>query len=76
MFKDQCISITDLKRNASSLIKSLGTSGKKIIFVNNKPVAILADINNFDLQIEEPFHFNFGEEGIDPKDILAHFDKE
>jgi len=75
MFSDQCVSITDLKRNASGLIKWLKNDGNKIIFVNNKPVAVLVDINNFDIQVEEPFHFNFWEEGVDPKDILAYFEK-
>jgi hypothetical protein len=59
MLTDQCISITDLKRNASAHIKSLKTTGAKYIFVNNVPVAILSDIDNFDLSIDEPFHFHF-----------------
>lgn len=70
MLKNQCISITDLKRNASSLIKTLKKDGSKIIFVNNKPIAVLSDIDNFDLNIEEPFEFDFGPDGIDPKFIL------
>jgi len=76
MIADQCVSITELKRNASWLIKSLKKDWNKIIFVNNKPVAILADINNFDLNIEEPFHFQFWEEGVDPKEILEHFESD
>jgi hypothetical protein len=70
MIVDQCISITELKRSASSLIKSLKKDGRKIVFVNNKPVAVLADIDNFDLSIEEPFDFDFGPEGVSPKLIL------
>ena len=70
MLTDQCVSITDLKRNASFLIKSLKKDWNKIIFLNNKPVAILADINNFDLNIEEPFDFDFWPDGISPKVIL------
>jgi len=70
MITNQCVSITDLKRNASWLIKSLKKDGNKIIFVNNKPVAVLADIENFNLNIEEPFDFDFGLEGVDPQIIL------
>jgi hypothetical protein len=42
--------------------------------VNNSPVAVLVDIDNFDLHIEEPFHFKFSD-GLDPKVILDHFQK-
>ena len=70
MLVQQCVSITDLKKNTSGLIKSLKTEGNKIIFVNNKPVAVLADINQFDLSIDEPFSFHFGEEGMDAQELL------
>ena len=70
MLTSQCVSITDLKKQASWLIKSLKTDGYKIIFVNNKPVAILADIDNFNLSVEEPFDFNFWPNGVDPKILL------
>jgi hypothetical protein len=32
----------------------------------------LSDIDNFDLSIDEPFHFHF-EKWLDPKDVLRHF---
>lgn len=70
MLSQQIVSVTDLKRNASGLIKSLKKEGNKIIFVNNKPVAVLADIDQFNLTIDEPFSFHFGDDGIDPKEIL------
>jgi len=75
MFADKCISVTELKKNASQHIKALKTEWTKIIFVNNKPVAALVDINNFDIQIDEPFHFTF-KDWLDPKEVLDHFDKE
>jgi prevent-host-death family protein len=74
MIAEQCISVTDLKKNASAYIKALKKEWSKIIFVNNSPVAVLVDIDNFDLHIEEPFHFNFPD-GLDPKVILDHFQK-
>jgi hypothetical protein len=52
------------------LIKSLKKDGQKVIFVNNKPVALLIDIDNFNLSIEEPFDFDFGADGIDPQILL------
>lgn len=75
MITKQCISITDLKRDASKHIKSLKTEWSKVIFINNKPVAILSDIDNFDLHIDEPFDFKF-DVPVDPKEILSHFWRE
>ena len=74
MFADKCISVTELKKNASRHIKNLKTEWTKIIFVNNKPVAALVDINNFDIHIDEPFSFTF-KDWLDPKTILDHFDE-
>ena len=67
---DQCVAVTELKRNASGLIKSLKKNWNKIIFVNNKPVAVLSDIDDFDFCIEDSFNFDFWPEGVDPKVIL------
>ena len=73
MFKNQCISVTDLKKNPSKYIKDLG-NGSKIIFLNNKPVAVLSSIDNFDLHIDEPFSFHF-DPALDPAVVLQHFGK-
>ncbi len=70
MLSSQCVSITDLKKDTSKLIKSLKDEWYKVIFVNNKPVAILVDIDNFDLSINEPFDFDFWSDGVNPRDLL------
>lgn len=70
MIASQCVSITDLKKNASRLVKSLKRDGHKIIFVNNKPVAILSDIDNFQMRVDEVFDFDFWPDGVDPQVIL------
>ena len=75
MIIDQCVSVTDLKRDTKSILSSLKIDGPKIIFVNNKPVAVLKDISDSDLVISEEFNFEFWEEWIDPKIILDHFNK-
>lgn len=72
MITNQCISITDFKKNPHAYIKDL-RNGSKYIFVNNKPVAVISDIANFNISIEEPFLFDFGPKWIDPKSILDHF---
>ena len=42
----------------SSGINFLLFHPNKIIFVNNKPVAVLSDINDFDFRIEDSFEFD------------------
>ena len=46
MLTDQCISVTDLKKNMNSYIKDLRKD--KIIFVNNSPVAVLMDVKKYE----------------------------
>ena len=74
MITEQCISVTELKRDTKNILWSL-KNGPKVIFVNNKPTAVLTDISDSDLSIQEDFDFYFGEEWIDPKVILDYFDK-
>jgi len=74
MLAEQCISVTDLKRDTKNILSSLKWNGPKVIFVNNRPVAVLTDIDDTDLTIQkEDFSFYFWEEWIDPKEILDHF---
>jgi hypothetical protein len=60
MLTDQCLSVSELRKNFNSHLKDL-KNGSKVIFINNKPVAVLSSINNFDLHIGEPFAFSFPE---------------
>ncbi len=69
-----CISITDLKKNASGYIKGLKKDGKKVIFINNKPVAVLVDIETYESQNNDTRSFTF-DPPLDPKVILDHFKK-
>ncbi len=75
MITEQCISVTELKRDTKAVLTSLKEWGPKVIFLNNKPIAVLTDIDNSNLSIKEDFEFDFGKEWIDPKVILDHFDK-
>ena len=43
MRAEDCISISELKKSPSQVIKSLERDKKKYIFVNNKPVAMVVD---------------------------------
>lgn len=48
MLKDKFISITDLRKNASTYIWWIVSWWEKIIFVNNKPRAVLIDFELYD----------------------------
>ena len=51
MFTDQCVSVTDLKKNMNAYVKDLRKD--KIIFVNNAPVAVLLDIKKYEKMMRE-----------------------
>lgn len=50
MIKDQCISVTDLRTKTKQCLDGLGKE-PKYIFINNKPIAVLLDI----VEYEETF---------------------
>ena len=70
MSQSNFVSVTELKRQASSILKSVHRWNKKIIMINNKPIAVLAPLDGYELSIDERFEFDFGPEGIDPQSIL------
>lgn len=51
MFTDQCVSVTDLKKDMNSMLKNLRKD--KIIFVNNTPVAVLMDVRKYEQMIKD-----------------------
>ncbi len=53
MFKDQCISITDLRTKTKECLEDLGRE-PKYVFVNNKPIAVLLDINEYEIAFMKP----------------------
>ena len=51
MLTDQCVSVTDLKKNMNAYVKDLKRD--KIIFVNNAPVAVLMDVKKYEKMMRE-----------------------
>lgn len=51
MITDQCVSVTDLKKNMNAYVKDLKRD--KIIFVNNIPVAVLMDVKKYEKMMHE-----------------------
>lgn len=48
MISDKIISISDLRTNATNIIKKLPEVGEKYIFIHNKPKAVLIDSEIFE----------------------------
>lgn len=51
MLTDQCVSVTDLKKNMNAYVKDLRRD--KIIFVNNTPVAVLMDVKKYEKMMHD-----------------------
>lgn len=47
MIKDKCVSVTDLRTNTKDCLSDLDKN-PKYIFINNKPVAVLIDIQQYE----------------------------
>ncbi|MBT6069302.1 type II toxin-antitoxin system Phd/YefM family antitoxin [Candidatus Peregrinibacteria bacterium] len=47
MIKDRCVSVTDLRTNTKDCLDGLQRN-PKYIFINNKPVAVLIDIQQYE----------------------------
>jgi hypothetical protein len=47
MIKDQCISVTDLRTKTKQCLANL-TGLHKFIFMNNKPIAVIISVEEYD----------------------------
>ena len=64
MLTDQCISVTDLKKNMNAYVKDLRKD--KIIFVNNSPVAVLMDVKKYEKMMHKSNSLNIWVESTQP----------
>lgn len=66
MIQDQCISVTDLRTKTKECMENLETS-PKYIFINNKPVAVLIDIIDFEENFTKPNLFELSKNEMTPR---------
>lgn len=66
MLQDQCISVTDLRKRTTQCLQNL-KKGAKYIFINNKPVAVILDINLYEEQFRKPELMELPESEITPE---------
>ena len=64
MLTDQCVSVTDLKKNMNAYVKDLRRD--KIIFVNNAPVAVLMDVKKYEKMMLKDNFLNIWTESTTP----------
>ena len=65
MLAEQCISVSELAKNASAVVKRTKTQGVQYVFVNNKPQAVLLDIDMFE-------KMDFDPDYLTPREIKAY----
>lgn len=70
MFKDQCISITDLRTKTKECLEDLERE-PKYVFVNNKPIAVLLDINEYEIAFMKPELKELSLEEVDSATLKA-----
>ena len=68
MITDQCVSVTDLKKDMNAIIKDL--KREKIIFVNNTPVAVLMDVRKYEKIFKDTDIINITVEPKFPKKLI------
>ncbi len=53
MLQDQCISVTDLRTKTKECLEDLNNQ-PKYIFMNNKPIAVIVDIGEYEKHFMKP----------------------
>lgn len=48
MRSEQCISVTELSKNTSGIIRRAGATGVQYVFVNNKPQAVILSMQEYE----------------------------
>ncbi len=64
MLKNQCISVTRLRTATKECLKSLEKE-PKYIFINNNPIAVLIDINEYEEYFLKPALVELKDDQID-----------
>lgn len=73
MLKQQCVSITDLRMKTKDCLEGL-KGAPKYIFINNRPIAVLIDIDEYEEKIMKPELVELSFDDVDGK-LLARANK-
>lgn len=73
MLKQQCVSITDLRMKTKDCFEGL-KGAPKYIFINNRPIAVLIDIDEYEEKFVKPELIELSLDEVDSK-LLARAKK-
>lgn len=66
MIKDQCISVTDLRTKTKTCLEGIDKE-PKYIFINNKPIAVLINIVDYEKNFLKPELIELEKNEVDEK---------
>ena len=64
MIKDQCVSVTDLRTKTKTCLDGLEKE-PKYVFINNKPVAVILDIGEYEKNFMKPKLVELAKDEVD-----------
>ena len=64
MFKEQCISVTDLRTKTKECLDGV-TRSPKYIFINNRPIAVLMSLRVYEDRFTEPRLVELSDDVVD-----------
>ena len=64
MFKEQCISVTDLRTKTKQCLDGV-TQSPKYIFINNRPIAVLMSLRVYEDRFTEPRLVELSDDVVD-----------
>ena len=64
MLQNQCISVTDLRTKTKECLEGL-TNEPKYIFINNRPIAVILNINEYEEHFMKPHLVELGQTEVD-----------
>ena len=64
MFKEQCISVTDLRTKTKQCLEGV-TREPKYIFINNRPIAVLMNLRAYEDHFSEPRLVELSDDAVD-----------
>lgn len=73
MRTEQCVSVTELSKNTSGIIRRAPDMGAQYVFVNNKPQAVILGMRQFEIMqkaIVEFWTVDYAELSIETKQML------
>ena len=73
MLTEQCISVSELARNTSGIIRKAKDTGVQYVFVNNKPQAVILGMKQYEALESRKVEFGIADIGDLSDETLAMY---